>query len=111
LGLHLFIDDLRQTALGRMGRCPEFSTRRSPFSIGTVYRSASALIMTLVSSRGNCGQAEWTSPRLWLKGVLDGRYTLPDGFSYQVHSANPVGRANIIGLMDGLLRYVSQGRT
>jgi hypothetical protein len=41
-----------------------------------------------------------------VEGVLDGRYVLPRDFSYQVHSANPVGRANIVGLMDGLLRHL-----
>ena len=41
-----------------------------------------------------------------VEGVLDGRYVLPRGFRYDVHSANPVGRANIIGLMDGLLRQL-----
>jgi len=30
--------------------------------------------------------------------------SLPDGFGYEVHSANPVGRANISGLMESYLR-------
>ena len=30
---------------------------------------------------------------------------IPDGFSYAVHSANPVGAANISGLMDGYLKH------
>lgn len=44
-----------------------------------------------------------------VEGVLDGRYVLPRDFGYEVHSANPVGRANIIGLMNGLLRECSRG--
>lgn len=31
--------------------------------------------------------------------------TMPDNFSYNVHSANPVGRANIVGLLGGYLRF------
>jgi hypothetical protein len=33
------------------------------------------------------------------------RAAIPDGFSYEVHSANPVGRANITGLLDGYLAF------
>lgn len=30
---------------------------------------------------------------------------MPDGFTYTVHSANPVGRANIEGLLESYLRF------
>ena len=30
---------------------------------------------------------------------------MPNGFRYAVHSANPVGRDNIIGLLTGYLRF------
>ena len=33
----------------------------------------------------------------------DGQW-IPEGFDYMVHSANPVGAANIVGLLDGYLR-------
>lgn len=33
---------------------------------------------------------------------------IPDGFSYQIHSANPVGRDNIKGLLDGYLKFRSK---
>lgn len=36
---------------------------------------------------------------------LDGSLGLPRGFSYEVHSANPVGAANIRGLLDGYLAF------
>lgn len=42
----------------------------------------------------------------WLvDGLLDARLHLPAGFSYSVHSQNPIGAGNIRGLMDGLLRH------
>jgi len=31
--------------------------------------------------------------------------SMPEGFTYHVHSANPVGAANIRSLMDGYLRH------
>ena len=30
---------------------------------------------------------------------------MPGNFSYRIHSANPVGRANIEGLLEGYLRF------
>ena len=37
--------------------------------------------------------------------VLDGTMQFPKNFRYQVHSANPVGRANIIAILDNFLRF------
>ena len=37
--------------------------------------------------------------------VLDGNLEFPQNFKYQVHSANPVGRANIIAILDNFLRF------
>jgi hypothetical protein len=36
---------------------------------------------------------------------------MPVKFTYNVHSSNPVGRDNIIGLMDGYLRWKRDGNT
>lgn len=36
--------------------------------------------------------------------VLDNGLVLPDNFTYNVHSANPVGAANITGFMVSFLR-------
>lgn len=42
----------------------------------------------------------------WLVEMdLEGRFELPLGFSYEVHSANPVGAANIKGLLAGYLAF------
>lgn len=35
--------------------------------------------------------------------LIDGDITIPTGFRYSVHSQNPVGVANIKGLMDNVL--------
>lgn len=39
--------------------------------------------------------------------VLDGNLEFPPGFTYSVHSANPVGRVNIHSKMDAILDYVA----
>lgn len=41
----------------------------------------------------------------WLVNhIMDNNLPLPDGFTVIVHSQNPVGAANIKGLMDGFLK-------
>lgn len=42
----------------------------------------------------------------WLvNSDLDGKITLPEGFKFNVHSANPQGAANIQALLDRYLRF------
>jgi hypothetical protein len=45
---------------------------------------------------------DWITDR-----VLDGDLVFPDGFSYDVHSRNPIGAENIRGKMDGILRHAA----
>ena len=41
----------------------------------------------------------------WLVDAdIRGLITIPDDFTYFCHSANPVGRANILGLFDGYFK-------
>lgn len=48
------------------------------------------------------------------KGVMPGRApseplaVMPAGFAYMVHSANPVGRDNIVGLLDRYMRWKAE---
>ena len=41
-----------------------------------------------------------------IDGLLDGRLSLQDDFTYTVHSANPVGKENIIGKMDAIIKHM-----
>ena len=42
----------------------------------------------------------------WLvENDLDGVYKLPKDFRFKVHSQNPVGKENIISLLDSYLKY------
>jgi len=36
---------------------------------------------------------------------LNGSYKLPSNFTYKVHSQNPVGKKNIISLLNAYLKY------
>lgn len=40
--------------------------------------------------------------------ILDGYGALPDNFTYTIHSANPVGRDNIKGLLDNFLVHLGR---
>lgn len=37
--------------------------------------------------------------------MIDNGLKFPKGFIYTVHSQNPIGAANIISKMDGLINY------
>lgn len=41
--------------------------------------------------------------------LIQGDLTIPRGFKYSVHSQNPVGVANIKGLMDNVIRAFGDG--
>lgn len=42
----------------------------------------------------------------WLvEQELDGHHMFPDEFEYNVHSANPIGAANIVGILDSYLKH------
>lgn len=47
---------------------------------------------------------------LFVNNVLDKNWRVPDNFKYRVHSANPVGKANIEGLLDQFLEYHKDNR-
>lgn len=106
----LFIDDLRQPPSAEWVVVRSFDEAVAFFDRHGI-PSRISFDHDLGEQQGQLLPTGMDIAKAMVEGVLDGRYTLPDGFSYQVHSANPVGRANIIGLMDGLLRYVSLGLT
>ena len=54
------------------------------------------------------GKSGYDFARWIINRILDKEDTLPENFTYVVHSANPVGAANITGLMDGFLVHLKQ---
>lgn len=47
----------------------------------------------------------------WLvEADIDGVHCFADNFKYKVHSQNPVGKANIISLLDGYLKFKRDNR-
>jgi len=45
-----------------------------------------------------------------IDSVLNGTLKLPDNFTYQIHSGNPVGRENIKGKLDGFLTFLKDSQ-
>lgn len=44
----------------------------------------------------------------WIKeSLLDGDYTLPEDFRFNVHSANPVASMEIKSLMDNIIKFLN----
>jgi hypothetical protein len=47
---------------------------------------------------------------IFIRWVIDQHYehglVIPEGFKYSIHSQNPIGAANIRGLMDGFLNDI-----
>ncbi|MEA3523603.1 MAG: cyclic-phosphate processing receiver domain-containing protein, partial [Campylobacterota bacterium] len=42
---------------------------------------------------------------------LDNTFKLPSNFKYKVHSQNPVGKKNIIALLDGYLKFKNTSKS
>ena len=105
----LFIDDLRQPPSAEWVVVRSFDEAIGYFEQHGIPQRIS-FDHDLGEQQGHLLPTGMDVAKAIVNGVLDGRYALPVGFSYQVHSANPVGKANIIGLMDGLLRHTGHGR-
>ena len=43
-----------------------------------------------------------------IERLLDEHLVFPKGFTYIVHSANPVGRENIIGKVEGIIKHLGK---
>lgn len=46
---------------------------------------------------------KWT-----IEKYLDGQLDFPKDFTYYVHSANPIGKKNIVSMMDNFLETISR---
>ncbi len=96
----LFIDDERQPASGEW-----VIARSSSEAIEELQRRGCPVEIAFDHDLG--GQDTSMLLVRWLADtLLDGRVHLPAGFTYTVHSQNPIGVANISGLMDGILRHL-----
>jgi hypothetical protein len=47
---------------------------------------------------------DWVIVRTSEEEIIQGNLTIPGGFRYSVHSQNPIGVANIKGLMDNIIK-------
>lgn len=102
-GWSLYIDDERDPKTSR------------PFSVVRSVEEAKALIRKrgcpayisfdhdLGSDNGEPAPNGYDLAKWLIACVLDGEIVLPDDFSFNVHSANPVGKANIEGILSSFL--------
>jgi hypothetical protein len=99
---NLFIDDLREPPAGT----DYIVARSSTEAIGWVVLRG---IPKHISFDHDLGGEDTSMVFLhWLANkVIDEELEFPRGFTYAVHSQNPVGAQNIRGFMDCLLKYMN----
>jgi hypothetical protein len=97
----LFIDDLREPPTGT----DYIVARSSTEAIGWVVLRG---IPQHISFDHDLGGEDTSMVFLhWLANkVVDVELEFPEGFTYTVHSQNPVGAQNIRGFMGGLIKFL-----
>lgn len=55
--------------------------------------------------KGNLLKTDYDLAKWIVESDLDNTYKLPSNFKYKVYSQNPVGKKNIIALLDGYLKF------
>ena len=97
----LFVDDERWPV------DPDWVIARSPMQAQmAIEHYGMPVCMCLDHDLGTDGNRALTTMEFlhWLEArIVDGTYEFPEGFSYFVHSQNPVGVRNIKGLLDNLM--------
>ena len=98
----LFIDDIRNPTTSDW-----IVARSSAGALRTVQRFG---MPHTISFDHDLGEEDTTINFLnWMeKRLLDGTYVFPKDFKYFVHSANPVGAANIHSKISQYLRYFKE---
>lgn len=124
MGWWLFIDDERDPAITvedfswrrRMALVPiDYSQPRQPWTIARSHDEAVRLVAEFgfpehVSFDHDLGDAA-SSGLTFARFLVDldlSTGAMPEGFAFDVHSANPVGKANIVGLMESYLSHRSR---
>ena len=58
-----------------------------------------------VDKNGNLLKTGFDLAKWLIESDLDNIYTLPSNFKFKVHSQNPIGKKNIISLLEGYMKY------
>lgn len=102
----LFLDDLRDC------NDPEYVVcRTSSEALEQVRQRGMPVDMALDHDLGEVNGMDDTAMNFLhslAEMLMDGDLLFPSGFSYTIHSANPVGRSNIKGLLDQLVKHFSE---
>lgn len=95
----LFIDDEREPA-----DCEFVIARSSAEAIDVLSKCGMPIEIAFDHDLGGEDTAmcvvHWLSEK-----IMDGTLVFPRGFSFSVHSQNPIGARNVRGLLDALLQH------
>ena len=58
-----------------------------------------------IDSEGNLLKSGYDLAKWLVRNDLEHTYPLPTNFKYKVHSQNPIGKQNIISLLEGYLKH------
>lgn len=58
-----------------------------------------------IDSNNNLLNSGFDFAKWIVESDLDNKFKIPQDFKFKVHSQNPVGKQNIISLLDGYLKY------
>lgn len=96
----LFLDDIRN---------PEedcLLARSVPEAIGLIEKKGFPIYISFDHDLGDNTLSGKQFADIICEKILDGEWILSKGFSYQVHSDNPVGAENIRGLLNSFLSHM-----
>ena len=94
--MKLYLDDLRVPSEEF-----DFIARNYEEAIGIVQEHG---CMSYTDDEGQPLKSGFDFAKWLVEADINGTYPLAKNFTYKVHSQNPVGKANIIALLDGYLR-------
>lgn len=103
----LFIDDLRDPPVHEFRPEHDYIVIRSyAEAIGWMRQNGCPNFISFDHDLGSIDGLDGVDIVKWMiNRDLDSNFTwMPEHFAYTVHSANPVGAANIVGMLDGYIK-------
>lgn len=97
----LFLDDERYPVNDSMVIARSFDE-----AVELVMRNGMPVFISFDHDLGPDMKTGFDFVKWMVEAIQDGRIDLPDYFGYSVHSQNPIGKKNIIGLLDPFLEFI-----
>lgn len=105
----LFLDDVREPEDVNLPSAdlPVIVCRSYDDAVTEIHDRDLPSIISFDHDLGAC-QTGHTFAKYFANYVLENHLELPEDFTYYVHSANPVGRDNIVSMMENFLRVYDE---